>query len=185
MGIPTRYWIAYGVGESDVSKLVAMDKAYMNCGLGYQNHVVVSSIPPVERINPQIHKDKGITFIPLNGELKLLPFSEVIYVVRAMKTGIKGEVLCSSVSLTKVSTIVEGEEHQCMLAYESTGTDLNNTELESLAGLIDMVQERKAIVDETWGNDGYETFCSSLEVSKKFGCSVVFVVFDPFTYKYD
>ncbi|MCE7742085.1 MAG: hypothetical protein GOP50_06470 [Candidatus Heimdallarchaeota archaeon] len=184
MGIPTKYWTVAGTGESDVSQLVAMDKAYMDCGLGYQNHVVVSSIPPVERITPQIHKDKGITFVTVINELRMLPFSEVIYVVRAMKKGTKGEILCSSVSLTKITTLIEGEEHQCLLAYESTGTDLKNTELESLAGLIDMVQERNAVVDESWGNDGYETISSSLTVKKEFGCSVVFVVFDPFTYQY-
>ncbi|MHA1199739.1 MAG: pyruvoyl-dependent arginine decarboxylase [Candidatus Heimdallarchaeaceae archaeon] len=183
MGIPTRYWITSGVGESDVSQLVAMDKAYMNCGIGYQNQVIVSSIPPVERINPQIQKDQGITFVQVNNDLKMIPFSEIIYVVRAIKSGTKDEVLCSSISLTKITTIVEGEEHQCLLAYESTGTDLKNTELESLAGLIDMVQERNAVVDESWGNDGYETISSSLTVSKEYGCSVVFVVFDPFTYK--
>ena len=183
MNTPTRYWVTSGIGESDVSELVAMDKAYMNSGLGYQNHVIVSSIPPVEKINPRIYKDKGITYVPLNGEHKLLPLSEVIHVIRALKTGEKGENLCSSISLAKISTLIEGEEHQCLLAYEATGTNLKDTELDSLAGLIKMVNERQAIADETWGNDGYETLSISLKVNKKFGCSVIFIVFDPFTYK--
>ena len=184
MGIPTRYWVTSGIGESDVSQLVAMDKAFMDSGLGYQNHVVVSSVPPLERIYPQVRKDKGITFVPVDDILVMLPFSEVIYVVRAMKTGRKGETLCSSISLAKISSVIEGNMNQCFLAYESTGSDLRDTELESLAGLIEMVQERNAIVDESWGNDGYETISSSLKVDKKYGCSVVFVVFDPFTYKF-
>jgi len=185
MGTPTRYWITSGIGESDVSMLVAMDKAYMSSGLGYQNHIPVSSIPPVIKIVPQINKEKGITYVPLNGGLHLLPFSEVIQVVRALKTGVQNDIICSSISLAKITAIIEGKEILCLLAYESTGSNLKNTELESLAGVIEMVQERNAKVDQSWGNDGYETISVSLEIKQKYGCAVVFVVFDPLTYKYD
>lgn len=183
MGVPTRFWITSGIGESDVSELVAMDKAYMNCGLGYQNHVIVSSIPPVEQIHPEIHKDKGITFVQMKNGQKIVPFSEVIHVVRALKLGKKGDTLCSSISLARITSLVDGEELKCFLAYERTGNDHSKVESESIAGLTEMIQERQATVDESWGTNGYETFSSSLKVQKNYGCSVVFVVFDPLTYK--
>ena len=183
MSVPTRFWVTAGIGESDVSELVAMDKAYMECGLGYQNHVIVSSIPPINQIHPRILKDKGVTYVTVDNQQQMIPFSSIIYVVRALNSGKEGETLCSSISLAKITSMVEGEEIQCMLAYECTGDNLKNTELESLAGLIDMVQERQATVDENWGTDGYATYSSSLEVKQRYGCSVVFVVFDPFTYQ--
>lgn len=183
MRTPTRFWTTYGVGESDVSILAATDIAYMQSGLGYQNHILVSSIPPVERIYPQIQTDKGITLVPLNNEMKIVPFSEVIHVIKAIKTGIKGENLCSCISLVKIATRINKENCKCLLAYESTGKELTDTQLQSIAGLKAMIHERKAKIDTSWGNSGYETISSSLRVSKQFGCSVVFVVFDPFTYK--
>ncbi len=182
MKTPTRYWVTTGVGESDVSMLTAIDKAYLDSGLGYQNHVSVSSIPPVNKINPRIDRDQGITFVPLNDEWKKIPFSEVIHVVRAQNIGSRGDNLNSCISLAKIDVVINGENHQSLLAYESTGDNLNDIEQESLAGLKAMIKEREAQIDETWGNTGYETISSSLTISKKYGCSVAFVVFDPFTY---
>ncbi|MCG3216809.1 MAG: hypothetical protein KAS63_08815 [Candidatus Heimdallarchaeota archaeon] len=183
MSFPTRFWLSTGVGESDVSELEAIDAAFINSGLGYQNHVIVSSIPPITEIFPKIDKENGVTHIQVDNELKLLQFSSIIHVVRAMKNGRGGETIASSIALGKISVEIEGKLHECMLAYETIGSNLEEIEEDAIICLKNMVKKRNAQIDLSWGNSGIKIISSSLKVKKEYGCSISFVVFDPFTSK--
>ena len=183
MNTPTRFWLVSGTGESDNSLLNSIDNAYINSGIGYQNHVIISSIPPALEIFPRIEQEKGITFVPLNGDWKMIPLAEVIYVVRAQETGLKGEILASSISLMKVILDLEEEQQTCILAFESTGNNLEETKMASILGVKTMTKQRNVQIDVNWGDQGLKSITSSIHVKSKFGCSVSFVVFDPFTCK--
>ena len=183
MTTPTRFWLTSGKGESNSSELEAVDFAFLDAGLGYQNHVAVSSIPPVEEIFPSIDKKKGVTYIPIDDESRMLPVSEIIYVVRSIKNGKKGETIASCIALAKISFELDKGPKSCMLAYETNGTDLEKTRKEAVVGVRNMAEKRKAKIDKSWGDSGFKTITSNLEISKKFGCSISFVVFDPFTFK--
>jgi pyruvoyl-dependent arginine decarboxylase (PvlArgDC) len=181
--LPTRFWLTTGKGESDVSELNAIDSAFLDAGLGYQNHVAVSSIPPEKEIIPKIDHKKGITFVPVKDEFILLPISSVIYVVRSMNTGKIGEEIACSIALAKVELKIEQEPSKCVLAFETQGSSLIDVERNALAGVKKMVKIRKANLQDDWGNSGYKIISSSLEIKEKFGCVIAFVVFDPFTYE--
>ncbi|MBY9000904.1 MAG: hypothetical protein KGD64_08330, partial [Candidatus Heimdallarchaeota archaeon] len=81
MSTPTRFWLTQGNGESNVSKLSANDEAFIQSGIGYQNHVMVSSIPPSVEIQPRILSQKGVTYVPFKDDFKLIPPSSILYVV--------------------------------------------------------------------------------------------------------
>ncbi len=183
MSTPTRFWLTAGIGESDRSKLEAIDSAFHNSGLGYQNLVVVSSIPPINEISPKIDSHKGTTHVLCNNEWKLLPLSSVIHVVRAMNTGKTGENLASCVALAKINVEINSVTEKCMLAYEEIGSDLNQTEQLAIQGVRAMIKHRQGVIDESWGEAGFKLISSFLKVKKKYGCSVAFVVFDSFTYQ--
>ncbi len=183
MTTPTRFWLSSGIGESENSELEAVDFAFLDSGLGYQNHVAVSSIPPSEEIFPTIDKKNGITYIPIKDELRLLPISEILYVVRSIRSGKKGDTIASCIALAKVMLEIKGELKCFMLAYETNGKDLENVKNAAIIGVRNMAEKRKASLDLTWGDSGLKTITSQLIVTKKFGCSASFVVFDPFTFK--
>ena len=183
MSSPTRFWSTSGTGQSDYSELESVDFAFLDSGLGYQNHVTVSSIPPTEEIFPTIDKKQGVTYIPLDNELRMLPVSNILYVVRSIRNGLKGETIASCISLAKVTFEINDVSNSCMLAYETSGVDLEIVKNEALVGVRNMAEEREAKLDVSWRDSGFKTITSSLEVSKKFGCSASFVVFDPFTFK--
>lgn len=185
MTIPSRFWITKGIGESDVSELSAFDESLMNAGIGYQNHVLVSSIPPSIEIQPKIVVLQGLTHVPVGDEWKLIPSSAILYVVRAMKTGKRGDKVATCISLAKVAIKTSDAKLECILAYETKGSNLNVVEKIALSGLKEMVERRQAILDESWGNSGYKFVSSSLEITKEYGCSVSFVVMDPFTFKHE
>jgi pyruvoyl-dependent arginine decarboxylase (PvlArgDC) len=182
MSRPTRFWVTSGTGESDTSELDAIDKAYMNSGLGYQNHITVSSIPPVTEIFPVIDRVKGITHLEIENKHTMIPFSTNIHVVKSLSCGSKGEVLSTCIALAKIYVNIDEKEIPCLLAFESKGELLEETQSEALEGVKSMVRERNANIDSAWGSSGFKVINSSLKVTKKFGCSVSFVVFDPFTY---
>jgi len=179
---PTRFWLTAGIGESDNSKLEAIDLAFINSGLGYQNLVLVSSIPPINEISPKIDSSKGTTHILCNNEWKLLPFSTVTHVVQALNTGETGENLASCIALVKIIVEINNAKEKCMLAYEEIGNELNQTEQRALQGVKSMIKHRQGVVDESWGESGFKLISSFLNVKKKFGCAVAFVAFDPFSY---
>lgn len=181
--LPTRFWLTTGIGQSKSSGLEAIDSAFMEAGIGYQNHVTVSSIPPKEEIYPKIDSEKGITYVPINGELKLLPFSSIIHVVRSMNKGNKGDKIACSIALTKIETNVDGSPQKCFLAFEAQNPSLSKAEKRALVGVKKMVELRAGRVQEDWGTSGYKLVSSSLQVEKQFGCVVAFIVFDPFTYE--
>ena len=183
MSNPTRFWLTSGIGESDTSKLDAIDKAFMNSGLGYQNHIAVSSIPPVVEIIPEIDRAKGITFIEVDDKCIMIPFSTNIHVVKSLSKGSVGQKHATCIALAKVFVKIKGEQIPCMLAFESRGETLDKTETMAIEGVKSMVQERRAKIDSSWGLSGFKTISSFLEITKNFGCSVSFVVFDPFTYQ--
>jgi len=183
MSNPTRFWLTSGIGESDTSELDAIDKAFMNSGLGYQNHITVSSIPPVIEIIPEIDREKGITFIDVDDKRMMVPFSTNIHVVKALSSGFIGKKHATCITLAKVFVEIKEEKIPCMLAFESKGEILDKTENKAIEGVKSMVQERKAKIDSSWGLSGFKTISSYLENTKNFGCSVSFVVFDPFTYQ--
>jgi len=183
MSSPTRFWLTSGIGESDYSELEAVDFAFLDSGLGYQNHVTVSSIPPTEEIFPTIDKKQGVTYIPINDELRILPVSDIIYVVRSIRNGVKGETIASCISLAKVSFDMNEVSNNCILAYETGGNDLKKVKKEAIVGVRNMAEKREAILDLTWEDSGFKTITSSLQVNKEYGCSASFVVFDPFTFK--
>lgn len=185
MTIPSRFWITKGIGESDVSELSAFDESLMNAGIGYQNHVLVSSIPPSIEIQPKIVAQQGLTIVPIGDEWKLIPSSTILYVVRAMKTGKRGNNVATCISLAKVAINTTDANLECILAYEAKGSSLETVEKISLSGLKEMVKRRQAILDESWGKSGYKIISSSLEITKEYGCSVSFVVMDPFTFKHE
>ncbi len=185
MTIPSRFWITKGTGESNVSDLSAIDESLMNAGIGYQNHVLVSSIPPSIEIQPKIIARHGLTRVPVGVEWKLIPSSAILYVVRALKTGKRGDTVATCISLAKVEIKTSDANLECVLAYESNGSKIDEVENIALSGLKEMVERRHAILDENWGNSGYKTISSSLEITKKYGCSVSFVVMDPFTFKHE
>ena len=70
-----------------------------------------------------------------------------------------------------------------MLAYETSGIDLEKVKNEAILGVKNMAEKREAKLDLTWGDSGFKTITSALKVNKNFGCSASFVVFDPFTFK--
>jgi pyruvoyl-dependent arginine decarboxylase (PvlArgDC) len=183
MSSPTRFWLTTGIGESDRSELEAIDSAFYNSGLGYQNLVVVSSIPPVNEISPKIDSQNGTTHVLWNNEWKLLPLSSVIHVVQAMNTGRTGEGLASCIALVKISVKINDVVEKCILAYEEIGSDLNQTEQLAIQGVKAMIKHRQGVIDESWGESGFKLISSFLNVKKKYGCSVAFVVFDSFTYQ--
>ncbi len=185
MTIPSRFWMTKGIGESDVSELSAFDESLMNAGIGYQNHVLVSSIPPSIEIQPKIVAQHGLTHVPVGNEWKLIPSSAILYVVKAIKTGKKGNDIATCISLAKVAVNTNDANLKCVLAYESKGSNLEKVEKIALSGLKEMVERRQAILDESWGNSGYKHISSSLEITKEYGCSVSFVVMDPFTFKHE
>jgi len=181
--LPTRYWITTGKGESENSVLNAVDVAFMNAGLGYQNHVIVSSIPPGEEISPRIVSEKGLTYVPVKHEYKLLPFSSIVHVIRSMNTGSNGDEIACSIALAKGEIIIEEESSECILAFESNGSSIIEVEEKALDGVKNMVKIRKVKLHEKWGNSGFKIISSSLEIGAKHGCVVSFVVLDPFTYE--
>jgi pyruvoyl-dependent arginine decarboxylase (PvlArgDC) len=181
--LPARFWLTTGKGESKNSKLESIDAAFMDAGLGYQNHVTVSSIPPLEEINPQINKKKGITHILVDNRLKILPLSSVIHVVKSINVGKKGESIACCIALAKVEVEVGGKFEDCILAFEANGTSLKEVEEIALQGVRKMVEHRAGKIQEAWGDAGYKLIGSDLKISNQFGCVVAFVVFDPFTYK--
>ncbi|OLS31868.1 MAG: Pyruvoyl-dependent arginine decarboxylase [Candidatus Heimdallarchaeota archaeon AB_125] len=183
MSKPTRFWVTSGIGESDLSELDAIDKAYMNSGLGYQNHISVSSIPPAIEISPEIDKEKGITYVNLNDKLSIIPFSANIHVVKSLSCGSTDENLSTCIALAKIYVNVNDFEIPCILAFESKGEFLEETKTKALDGVKSMVRERKADIDSSWGSSGFKIINSNLKITKKHGCSVSFVVFDPFTYQ--
>ena len=127
MSKPTRYWITSGVGESEISELDAIDNAFMNSGLGYQNHIKVSSIPPVLEITPEIDSERGITHVEIAGTKKMIPFSTNIHVVKSIITGNKNQQLTACIALAKVFVQIEEKNTSCVLAFESKGKDGNQT----------------------------------------------------------
>ncbi len=157
----------------------------MNAGIGYQNHVLVSSIPPSIEIQPKIIAQHGLTRVQVGAEWKLVPPSAILYVVRAIKTGKRSDNVATCISLAKVEIKTNDANLECVLAYESNGSKLDVVESMALSGLKEMVERRHAILDENWGNSGYKIISSSLEITKKYGCSVSFVVMDPFTFKHE
>ena len=185
MTIPSRFWITKGIGESDVSELSAFDESLMNAGIGYQNHILVSSIPPSIEIQPKIAVQHGLTYVPVGDEWKLIPSSAILYVVRAMKTGKRGDNVATCISLAKVTINTNDVKLACILAYEAKGSNLDVVEKKASSGLKEMIERRQAILDESWGNSGYKVVSSSLEIKKEYGCSVSFVVMDPFTLKHE
>ncbi|MHA1418512.1 MAG: pyruvoyl-dependent arginine decarboxylase [Candidatus Heimdallarchaeaceae archaeon] len=185
MTIPSRFWITKGIGESDVSELSAFDESLMSAGIGYQNHVLVSSVPPSIEIQPKIVAQHGLTYIQVGSEWKLIPSSAILYVVRAIKSGKKGDSVATCISLAKVTIITGDETLECVLAYEANGSNPEVVNRTALSGLKEMVERRQAILDENWGNSGYKIVSSSLEITKEYGCSVSFVVMDPFTFKHE
>ena len=185
MTIPSRFWITIGIGESDVSELSAFDESLMNAGIGYQNHVLVSSIPPSTEIQPKIITQHGLTHVPIGDEWKLIPSSAILYVVKAIKTGKRGDNVATCISLAKIAIDTNESTLECILAYEAKGSNLEIVEKKALFGLEEMVNRRHAILDESWGKSGYKIISSSLEITKEYGCSVSFVVMDPFTFKHE
>ncbi len=182
MMIPNAFWLTTGVGESDISELVALDLALMEAGIGYQNHICVSSVPPVNEIFPKIDKVKGITSVKYQKKEIVIPSSTLLYVVRAMKSGKKGENIAGVIDLVKILTS-EKNTSSCLLAYESTGEELNQVKESARNGLLALVERREAKIDSGWGEKGFKTVTSSLHITKKFGCASAFVVFDPFSFK--
>ncbi|MHA1668705.1 MAG: pyruvoyl-dependent arginine decarboxylase [Candidatus Heimdallarchaeaceae archaeon] len=179
---PTRFWLTSGEGESDLSELLAIDAALLSAGIGYQNHIVVSSIPPSEEIVPKVDSEKGITTVPLQNKWEMVPFSSLLHVVRSMKTGIKGETLASCIALVKIKTNDRESNEGCLLAYEISGSNLRKIEELALLGVKGMAEQRNATIDHSWGDNGFKKVSSSIKVKKNYGCSASFVVFDPFTY---
>ena len=180
---PTRFWLTTGIGQSENSELEAIDSAFIEAGIGYQNHVAVSSIPPNEEIYPKIDCEKGITYVPINGELKQLPFSSIIHVVRSMNKGNKGDKIASSIALTKIEKDVDGNVQNSVLAFEAQGSLLSKVEENAQRGVKQMIELREGRIQQDWSKSGYRLISSSLQIEKQFGCVVAFVVFDPFTYK--
>ncbi|NPD89466.1 MAG: hypothetical protein HGN29_12170 [Asgard group archaeon] len=180
--LPTRFWLTAGKGESESSELESIDSAFMDAGIGYQNHVAVSSIPPKEEIYPKVDSERGITYVPVNGELMLLPFSSIIHVVRSMNKGNKGDKISCCIALAKIETDVAGKSIECVLAFEVQNSSLSKAEESALEGIKKMVELRDGRVQEDWGKSGYKLISSSLQIERQFGCVVAFVVFDPFTY---
>jgi pyruvoyl-dependent arginine decarboxylase (PvlArgDC) len=183
MSIPTRFWLTKGVGESDLSQLDAIDKAFMNSGIGYQNHVVVSSIPPLIEISPKINTKEGTSLVPIDNEWKLLPISAILHVVKSIKLGVSGDSLASCIALAKICLEINNKEFQSILAYEASGVTIEAAENMAMDGVKAMVEERNGRLVDDWDHSGMKIICSSLVVKRNFGCSVAFVVFDPFTYK--
>ena len=181
--LPKRFWITAGEGESKNSKLEAIDAAFMNAGIGFQNHVTVSSIPPIEEIRPLINKEKGITHVPVNGKNRLLPLSAVIHVVRSLNIGNKGETIACCIALAKIRVELDEKSKECVLAFESQGSSIDDVEENALAGVRRMIELRKAQIQEDWCESGYKLISSSLNIEEQFGCVATFVVFDPFTYE--
>ncbi len=184
MTLPTRFWTTSGVGESDFSELDAIDQALIKSGIGYQNFIPVSSVPPAEEIFPRIDSKIGLTHVFIDNRWELLPISSTIHTVRAINTGVKGDLLVSAIALAKVNLVSREKPIDFVLAYENIGNELDVTTENATKGVEKLVNERHLIVDASWGESGYKTVISSLEVKLEFGCSAVFVVFDPFTYKY-
>ena len=181
--LPTRFWLPTGTGQSENSELEASDSAFMDAGIGYQNHVNVSSIPPKEEIYPKVDSEKGITYVPINGEIKQLPFSSIIHVVRSMNKGNKGDKIACSIALAKIEADVDGIPQKCVLAFEAQSSSLSKAAEIAQMGVKEMIELRAGRVQEDWGKSGYKLISSSLQIEKQYGCVVAFVVFDPFTYK--
>ena len=184
MALPTRFWTTSGVGESDFSELDAIDQALIESGIGYQNSIPVSSVPPAEEIFPKIDSKKGLTHVFVDNRWELLPISSTIHTVSAINSGVKGDLLVSAIALAKVKLISREKPIVFVLAYENIGNELDVTTDYAIKGVEKLVNKRHLIVDTSWGESGYKTIISSLDVKLEFGCSAVFVVFDPFTYKH-
>lgn len=178
--IPKTYWLTSGVGESDYSPLVAKDKAFIRAGIGNQNHVIVSSIPPVIEAKVKIDPEKGITAIQQpDGSFRTIPNSTIIHVVRALKVGKEGERISACIALCKVKLSIDGKTEPCLLAYENTGNSLEETVNGALQGVKELANNRNVEIDKEWGENGFKVVTATLTVSKAFGCAAAFVVLEP------
>ncbi len=181
--IPSRFWLTKGKGESDVSALVAFDKVLIEAGIGNQNHILVSSVPPKTEIQPVIDSFSGTTFIHVNNKKQMLPFSSNIHVVRAKRVGIKGEKITAAIALAKISMEIHKHKHSFFLAYEKSGKKSELIAEAAKKGVAALVENRKATLDTSWNDNGYKVISETLEITRNYGACGVFVVFDPYTYK--
>lgn len=181
--IPTRFWVTKGKGESDVSSLVAFDKVLIDAGIGHQNHILVSSVPPSIEIKPEIDHIRGITHVPVKNKKKILPPSSNVHVIRAKRLGTKGEINSASIALAKVIMDIDNRDSDFFLAYEKPGHDSEETIKAAKKGVSALVENRNAYLDKRWNDNGFKIVTETLEITKKYGACAVFVVFDPFTYK--
>jgi len=156
-----------------------------NAGIGFQNIVPVSSIPPVVEAKVEIDQNLGVTWIYIDKQRKkLIPPSTIIYVVQAINFGTEGSTISACIALAKITTKIYDESNiECLLAYEQTGEKEKETRNNAIEGLKALIKQKNGIVDYTWGENGFKTVCTTLEVKKKIGCVGAFVVFDPFTFQ--
>lgn len=180
---PSRFWITTGYGESNISELNAIDSAFVDSGIGFQNHVVVSSIPPAEQIFPKIDSKRGTTYIPIGNQNYELPLSSIIHVVRSMKTGGKGDTIASCIALARVKIIENNISKFCIFAFESSGKEIKEVESKAIRGVHAMIEKRSVELDSSWENNGFKLISKTQKVQQEFGCVASFVVFDPFTYQ--
>ena len=179
--IPTRFWMTKGVGIAD-DPLSAYDAALYDAGLGNQNIVTVSSVPPPTMIDVRI--SEGCTEVPVETgsgiEYKQLPRSAVIFVVQAKSIG----------TGTRVATVSLGWHHsrsgmeEGIFAVEDNGTDsVDDSLARNTVRLQQMMKSRKVEPVMENGEPKFIHLAVEVDAGDRIGAALSLAVFDPFTFK--
>jgi pyruvoyl-dependent arginine decarboxylase len=146
--------IVSGSGESNFSELNAFDAALVSCNIGHLNLIEYSSIIPC-----------GISYLE---EFKVTPGTQT-GIILAKSCGNIGDVLSSGIAIAKLndySIVFEGH--------------IIGSEKEIEENLVEMIKEACYIRGETPRDIFLSVNCN--EVTKKFGCSISAIIFNPASY---
>jgi len=154
--LPSNFWIVKGEGQSDTSALNAFDNALLSCGIAGLNLIQYSSVIPFSS-----------TFIT---DPIAIPFGSQTGVILAKESSGEGFKISSGIAVGKSSEYyVVFENHK--------RSSVDEVEEELLSQVEEAVEMRGGTLEEI--------FIESVEsdVTMKYGCNIVAIVFDPRLYK--
>ncbi len=156
--LPSRFWLVTGNGESNVSPLNAFDAALVNAGIGHLNLIQYSSILPA---------NASISSPPVN----IAPGSRTGTIL-AIAEGEKGEYISAGMAFGEV---VSPSPHY--VVFEAHGKEPDSSLKKRLELMI-----QEAISLRQSPLPPFLRVINGLQIEKRYGCSIVAVVFDPTVY---
>lgn len=179
--IPTRFWITKGTGIAE-DTLTAYDQALYDAGVGCQNIVTVSSVPPVEQIRVRVQKGSTLIPMPMLGdriEFRKVPRSTILFAVQALSVGSSDRI--ATVSIGRYES---ADGTPAVLAVEDEGTDsIMESQKRATNCLREMMRCRGILgVDSPdFERERVQHASSIVQAGEKTGAALALVVFDPFT----